>query len=112
MRLSPTWWSSVDTATRTPSTASTPTVSASTSTRRQTLAQRLLAAVYELGTVAPIAPEGHRYTLAEWRAYAAGYYFGIARALKVMDLAATRFAMYRRTRQADTKRRNQEGKEY
>lgn len=68
----------------------------------------LLGAVYELSTVEPAEPEGRKYDATEWRFYSEGYYFALARSLKVMDLAVNRFAMYRRTRQAESRRRNKE----
>jgi hypothetical protein len=65
----------------------------------------LFSAVYELCTIQAIAPEPHRYTPEEWRVYSEGYYFAIARSLKVMDLAETRFKLRRRTRHIESKRR-------
>jgi len=61
--------------------------------------------VYELSTVKAAVPDTYRFTLEEWRAYQMGYYFAVARSLKVMDLALNRWKMARRTAAAATRAR-------
>lgn len=66
----------------------------------------LFSAVYELCTIKAIAPDTHHYTPEEWRIYSEGYYFAVARSLKVMDLAVVSFELRRRTLHVQTKLRN------
>lgn len=61
----------------------------STSTRPTTLAEDLLAAVQQLATVTPYADPPARFTAAEWRVYADGYYRALCQALRVMDFQIT-----------------------
>ena len=68
----------------------------------------LFRAVYELSTIKAIAPDTYRYTPEEWRIYSQGYYFGVVRSLKVMDLAENRFKLRRRTLHIATKVRNRD----
>lgn len=65
----------------------------------------LFSKVYELCTIEAIAPDGYRYTPEEWRIYSEGYYFAIARSLKVMELAVHAYGLYLRTRRAETRAR-------
>lgn len=111
MHPSQSWLSSVAKATPTPSTPSPLTARRSTSTTRRTLAEMLFSAVYELATIKAIAPEGYRYTPEEWRVYSEGFYFALARSLKVMDLAENRFKLRRRTRHVETKLKNRSTRE-
>jgi len=65
----------------------------------------LFSAVYELCTIKAIAPDGYRYTPEEWLIYSEGFYFAVARSLKVMDLAVRGYSLYLRTRRAEARAR-------
>lgn len=67
--------------------------------------------MYDLCTIDAIAPDGYHFTREEWVIYSQGYYFAIARAVKVMDMALVRWKMYRRSRHVETKARNRAARE-
>lgn len=66
-----------------------------------------MSAVYELCTIKAIAPDDYHYTPEEWVVYSQGYYFAIARSLKVMELAVHAWGLYCRTRRAENRARKQ-----
>lgn len=56
--------------------------------------------MYELATVRPHERRATGYTREQWPIYCEGYYMALCMALKVMRLAAERFARRRRDRRA------------
>lgn len=64
--------------------------------------------MYELVTCKPHEPADARFTVAEWDLYAAGYRTALVMALKVMEHAEVRYALYLRTRRLEAKQRKRD----
>lgn len=59
--------------------------------------------MYELSTAKPHEYRDRGYSMAEWPIYCEGYYHALAMALKVMQIAAERFAARTRERRLANK---------
>ena len=66
------------------------------------------AAVYDLCAATPHEPPDAKFTAAEFRVYREGYTMALVMALRVMEQAANRFAIFARTRRLETRRRRQQ----
>jgi len=61
--------------------------------------------VYDLCTCKPHEPPGRRFTNLEYDLYREGYQFGVLMALRVMEAARERHALYRRTRRLEARKK-------
>jgi hypothetical protein len=67
-------------------------------------------AVYDLLTAKPHEPDAARFTAEQFRVYREGYAMALTMALRVMELAGRRFALYTRTRQLESRRRREQAR--
>lgn len=65
----------------------------------------MLADIYDLATARPHLHDSARFSAAEYRAYAEGYYRGVAMALQVGELAVTNYQRVTNARRAETRRK-------
>jgi hypothetical protein len=65
----------------------------------------MLRSICDLTEVRPHMHKSARYTPPEHRAYAEGYYTGVISALRVADLAVSRFKLRMKTIAAETRRK-------
>lgn len=72
----------------------------SSSTRRRTLVDVMLESIRELTYARPHVHETAHFSAAEWRAYRAGYYMGLLKALEAAALGAERFRLRVKTLRA------------
>jgi hypothetical protein len=82
----------------------------STSTRRPTAADDVMAAVYQLATRKPQEARARGYARAEWPVYCEGYYCALATALRAMLFALEQRARRQRWRLAVIRRSSRNGR--
>lgn len=65
-------------------------------------------AVYDLLVAKPHEPENARFTAEEFVVYRQGYDLALVMALRVMQAAERRFALYKRTRRLEARRKREQ----